>query len=301
AACRRRSAPPRPGTASDTHELPIRLDVRVEEIRLLARLGDGPGRAWRPLTLAASSTKTQAALLLLRLFTGSLSPCSAGREAQRKRSSTRRLLHEQSGTREHLATRHCRRLERAVDVAYILTETDCIAKQQQQKQSLPTSIGFTAAGPLKCSGRYSAEDATITTIITVGRSSRAVSNGHQQPGSNTRYLVKVIKASSLPLPPPEHSGHRSRRGPDSLYTASAKCPMPVWSWDEPYQRHVTGSVFGSANPYWDQHYMLRLSMHVFDRSGRLDTLLGSASMRLSELPELGSPPHHAAAASGLRT
>uniref|UniRef100_A0A1I8F435 C2 domain-containing protein n=1 Tax=Macrostomum lignano TaxID=282301 RepID=A0A1I8F435_9PLAT len=157
--------------------------------------------------------------------------------------------------------------------ASAVTQTG-IAKQQQQKQSLQHQSDSQQQRTLQC------RDATITTIITVGRSSRAVSN---RAPSNRPAAAAT-----------EHSDTAAGEvpAPSTLRQLNAYACLEL---DEPYQRHVTRSVFGSANPYWDQHYMLRLSMHVFDRSGRLDTLLGSASMRLSELPELGAS-HHAAAA-----
>uniref|UniRef100_A0A1I8GDP0 C2 domain-containing protein n=2 Tax=Macrostomum lignano TaxID=282301 RepID=A0A1I8GDP0_9PLAT len=97
--------------------------------------------------------------------------------------------------------------------------------------------------------------------------------------NSTSLLIKLIKATGL------------KPG----INAMPLNPFACVELDEPYQRHVTGSVYGSANPYWDQSYMLdltpqskRLSLHVFDRTNQSDLLLGSASILLDDLPSQGA-------------
>ncbi|PAA75599.1 hypothetical protein BOX15_Mlig024393g3 [Macrostomum lignano] len=293
------------GHCSDTHELQIRLTVRVEEIRLQARLGEAAS-GMKSCEVTLLDVEAEAALLLRlcpRGFTGSLRLLSRPRaQAEAKPLGGCSMSSQELASISQLAIAA---LERAV-MSLTLTETvdakvtasavtqTGIAKQQQQKQSLQHQSDSQQQDPL------SAADATVPRRHHHhhhhGRQKQQSGQqpGTQQPGSNTRLLVKVIKASSLPLPPPEHSDTAAGEvpAPSTLRQLNAYACLEL---DEPYQRHVTGSVFGSANPYWDQHYMFdlnansrRLSMHVFDRSGRLDTLLGSASMRLSELPELGA-------------
>ncbi|PAA70098.1 hypothetical protein BOX15_Mlig025280g1 [Macrostomum lignano] len=112
-------------------------------------------------------------------------------------------------------------------------------------------------------------------------------------GDGRRLLVKVVKAGGL------HGAVSSFRGVPSHRPAAQLLTRAIVELDKPQQRHETGGVYGSTNPYWDQHFVFSLSPESTSLSIRVlhqlaangagsEELLGAAALPLSLLPPTGA-------------